>query len=209
MSQTSGVAAPAGSERDPALVCRRRRLAAAAAAAVVLVVLGLLALLVTIEVNDRRRQGFCRPDHGIAGATGYEERSWWPVGERCYLRLADGTVRVRRPGWALTALVAAWPVAAVAGATGPPRSARRRLAWTLAVPGAVVAALVLALVQPRSLARLVSLTTISLGFGAVGGAVTAAGAWYVLRGRVMATVLGSWLAWAVIVFLQGRDAIGP
>jgi hypothetical protein len=63
-------------------------------------------------------------------------------------------------------------------------------------------------VQPRSLARLVSLTTISLGFGAIGGTVTAAVAWYVLRGRVMATVLGSWLAWAVIVFLQGRDAIG-
>lgn len=185
-----------------------RHLAAPASAGFVLVVVAVLALLVTVEVNDRRREGFCKADHGIPGASGYEERTWWPVGERCYLRLADGTVRVRRPGWALTALAVTWPVAVAAGAVAPPRSARRRLAWALVVPGLVVAALVLVAVQPRSLARLVSLTTISLGFGAIGGAVTAAVAWYVLRGRLMATVLGSWLAWAVIVFLQGRDAIG-
>ena len=178
-------------------------------AAVVIAVLAVLAFQVRTEVTDRRSEGFCRPDHGIAGATGSEERTWWPIGERCRLELPDGTVRVRRPGWSLTAFLAAWVTTVAVGAVAPRGSARRLVAWVAAVPAVPVAVLVGVVVQPRSLARLVSLTAVSVGFGAIMGAVTAAAVWAFARGRVMTTVLGSWLAWAVIVFAQGKDSIGP
>ena len=167
-----------------------------------------LALAVTVEVRDRRREGFCRSDHGIPGATWNERRTWWPLGERCQLRLADGTTRVREPGWALTAFVVAATTAGVVGAAAPASSARRRLAWAVAVPALPVAATVVVTVGPRSLARLVALTSLSLGFGAVFAVPTAGVVWVMARGRWLPTVLGSWLVWAIVIFLQGRDAIG-
>ena len=176
---------------------------------VVVAVLAVLAFQVRTEVTDRRSEGFCRPDHGIAGAVGSEERTWWPIGDRCRLELSDGTVRVRQPGWSLTAFLAVWVTTVAVGAAAPSGSARRRVAWVAAVPAVPVAVLVGVVVQPRSLARLVSLTAVSVGFGAIMGAVTAAAVWAFARGRVMTTVLGSWLAWAVIVFAQGKDSIGP
>lgn len=178
-------------------------------AAVLMAGIGLLAFRLTVEVNDRRAEGFCRPDHGITGATWSEERTWWPLGERCSLRLPDGTTRVREPGWSLSALVPAWLAALAAGALAPATSARRRLAWALAFPAVPIAALVVTMVGPRSLSRLVALTSISLFFATPMALVTAGALWAFLRGRVMPTVLGSWLAWAVVIFLQGRDAIGP
>lgn len=186
-----------------------RRLVGPLGSLMVLAALSVLAFRLTVEVNDRRGEGFCRPDHGIAGATASEERTWWPLGERCFLRLGDGTTRVREPGWSLTALAAGWSAVVVSGVLSSPGSARRRLAWSVVVPAVPVAVLVVAVVGPRSLSRLVALTSISLGFGSFMGAITAVAVWYVMRGRVMATILGSWLAWAVIIFLQGRDSIGP
>lgn len=186
-----------------------RRLVGPVSAVVVLAALSVLAFRVTVEVNARRGEGFCRPDHGIPGATASEEKTWWPLGERCFLRLADGTTRVREPGWSLTALAAGWSAVVVSGVLSSSRSARRRVAWSVVFPALPVAVLVVAMVGPRSLSRLVALTSISLGFGSFMGAVTAVVVWYVMRGRVMATILGSWLAWAVIIFLQGRDSIGP
>lgn len=185
---------------------RRLRLAAAA---VVLAALGVLAFRLTVEANDRRSEGFCRPDHGIAGATWSEERTWWPLGERCLLHLADGTTLGRGPGWSLTALVPAWLAVVAAGALAPPGSARRRLAWAVVFPTVPVAGLIVVMVGPRSLSRLVALTSISVGFAVPMAAVTAGALWGFLRGQVMPTVLGSWLAWAVVIFLQGRDSIGP
>ena len=198
---------------EPAPLARRPRRVpapvAAALAGVVVAVLAVLAFQVRSEVTDRRSEGFCRPDHGVAGAVESEERTWWPLGERCRLELSDGTVRVREPGWSLTSFLAAWVTAVAVGAAAPSGSARRRVAWIAAVPAVPVALLIGVVVQPRSLARLVSLTTVSVGFGAIMGAVTAVAVWAFARGRVMATVLGSWLAWAVIVFAQGKDSIGP
>ncbi|MFP5377918.1 MAG: hypothetical protein ACLGIO_14205 [Acidimicrobiia bacterium] len=186
-----------------------RRLLRPASAAVVLVVLGALAFALTTEVNDRRREGFCRPDHGIAGATWSEERTWWPLGERCLLHLPGGTTRVHEPGWWLTALVPAWLAVVAAGALAPPASARRRLAWAAAVPAIPIAAVIAVMVGPRSLSRLVALTSISLGFAVPMAAVTAAALWGFVRGRAMPTVLGSWLVWGLVIFLQGREHIGP
>ena len=186
-----------------------RRILRPAAAALVLVVLGALAFVLTTEVNDRRREGFCRPDHGIADATSSEERTWWPLGERCFLHLPDGTTRVHEPGWWLTALVPAWLAVVGVGALAPPASARRRLAWAAAVPALPVAAVILVMVGPRSLSRLVALTSVSLGFALPLAAVTAAALWAFLRGRAMPTALGSWLGWALVIFLQGREHIGP
>jgi lysylphosphatidylglycerol synthetase-like protein (DUF2156 family) len=177
-------------------------------AVLVFALIAALALGVAAEVRDRRRDGFCRPDHGIPGATRSEERTFWPLGDRCHLRLADGSTRVREPGWWLTALVAASSTALAVGAAAPPDSARRRLAWAVAVPALPVAAVVAATVQPRSLARLVSLTSISLGYSVLFGAATALVVWLYLRGRALPTILGSWLAWAVVIFLQGKDSIG-
>ncbi|MGH9152584.1 MAG: hypothetical protein ACRD03_09345, partial [Acidimicrobiales bacterium] len=118
-----------GDARGPSPAATRRPPGLAAVAAVaVLAVLGVPAYRLTVEVDDRRAEGFCRPDHGIAGATWSEERTWWPLGERCLLHLADGTTRVREPGWNLTALAPAWLAVLVAGALAPPGSARRRVA---------------------------------------------------------------------------------
>jgi len=186
-----------------------RRLLRPASAAAVLVVLGALAFALTTEVDDRRREGFCRPDHGIAGATWSEERTWWPLGERCLLHLPDGTTRVHEPGWWLTALVPAWLAVVGVGALAPPASTRRPLAWAAAVPALPVAAVIAVMVGPRSLSRLVALTSVSLGFAVPMAAVTAAAVWGFVRGRAMPTVLGCWLAWALVIFLQGRHAIGP
>lgn len=185
------------------------RILGPAPAAVVLVVLGALAFALTTEINDRRREGFCRPEHGITGATWSEQRTWWPLGERCYLHLPDGTTRVHEPGWWLTALVPAWLAVVGAGALAPPASARRRLAWAAAVPALPVAAVIAVTVGPRSLSRLVALTSVSLGFAVPMAAVTAAALWAFVRGRAMPTVLGSWLGWALVIFLQGREHIGP
>lgn len=188
------------------------RLPGAVTGVLALLVLGALAVLafrVTVEVSDRRSEGFCRPDHGVVGATGSEERTWWPIGDRCFLHLADGTTRVREPGWSLTALTGASSAVLAAGVAAPRRSARRRLAWAVFIPAVPVALLIAALVQPHSVTRLVALTSISLGFGLPMAAVTALAVWGVARGRVVPTALGSWLAWAVIIFLQGRDSIGP
>ena len=207
--ETVGVDGPDDAERPGPRSPRVPPALTTVLGALVLSVLAFLAVQVRLEVTDRRSEGFCRPDHAIPGAVGSEERTWWPLGERCRLDLADGSTRVREPGWWLTALVAAWGVTVAAGAVAPRRSARRRVAWIAVVPAVPVAVLVAVTVQPRSLARLVSLTTVSVGFGALMGAVTAAVVWAVARGRVLATVLGSWLAWAVIVFAQGRDSIGP
>lgn len=182
---------------------------AGAVAVLVLAVPAVLAFLVATEVTDRRGEGFCRPDHGIVGATWSEEWNWAPLGDRCFLHLSGGATLVREPGWAFTGLVASWAAVVATGAAAPPASARRRLAWAAVVPAVPVAVLVAAVVQPRSPVRLVALTSISLGFGMPMGALTAVAVWAVLRSRVMPTVLGSWLAWAVVVFLQGRDSIGP
>ena len=178
-------------------------------AVLVFAAIAALAFGVTAEVSDRRSEGFCRPDHGIPGATSSEERTWWPLGDRCHLRLADGSTRVREPKWWLTAVLVASGAATAVGAVAPRESARRRLAWAVAVPALPVAALVLVTVQPRSATRLVALTSISLGFGFLFAGVTALVVWFVLRGRALPTVLGSWLVWAVLVFLQGKDSIGP
>lgn len=186
-----------------------RRILRPAATASVLVVLGALAFALTAEIDDRRQEGFCRPDHGMTGATWSEERTWWPLGERCYLHLPDGTTRVHEPGWWLTALVPAWLAVVGAGALAPPASARRRLAWAAAVPALPVAAVIVVTVGPRSLSRLVALTSVSLGFAVPLAAVTAAGVWALMRGPAMPTVLGSWLGWALVIFLQGREHIGP
>ncbi|MGH9179540.1 MAG: hypothetical protein ACRD0N_13425 [Acidimicrobiales bacterium] len=180
----------------------------AAAAAAALAVVAVLAYGVADEVISRRQDGFCRQDHGIPGATRSEERTWWPLGEICRLHLADGTTLERHPGWSLTAFTAAWATAVAAGTVAPPRSARRRLAWAVAAPAVPLATLIQVVVAPASYSRLVSLTAISLGFGAIMATATAAAVWYVIRGRVMATVLGSWLAWGAIIFLQGKDAVG-
>lgn len=187
----------------------RRRRAAGALAVLALGVLAVLAFLVATEVSDRRGEGFCRPDHGILGATWSEEWNWVPLGDRCFLHLPGGTTRVREPGWAFTALVVSWAAVVATGATAPPASTRRRLAWAAVVPAVPVAVLVATMVEPRSPMRLVALTSISLGFAVPMGTVTAAAMWAFLRGRVLPTVLGSWLAWAVVVFLQGRHSIGP
>jgi hypothetical protein len=183
-------------------------LAAPAGAVAAFVVVALLAFAVTDEVISRRQDGFCKVNHGTPGATRSEERTWWPLGEICRLHLADGTTRERESGWALTAFTAAWFAAVAAGGSAPSRSARRRLAWSVAAPVLPLALLILVVIQPASYSRLVSLTTISLGFGAIMATVTAAVVWYVMRGRVLATVLGSWLAWGAIIFLQGRDSVG-
>ena len=201
-------AVPGASEAAPLRVPTQRPLRLASAA-VVLVLLGALAFALTTEINDRRREGFCRPDHGVAGATWSEERTWWPLGERCYLHLPDGTTRVHQPGWWLTALVPAWLAVVGVGALAPSASARRRLAWTAAVPAVPVAGVIVVMVGPRSLSRLVALTSISLGFALPLAAVTAGALWAFMRGRAMPTVLGSWLVWALIIFLQGREHIGP
>ncbi|MGH9152659.1 MAG: hypothetical protein ACRD03_09740, partial [Acidimicrobiales bacterium] len=84
-----------------------------------------------------------------------------------------------------------------------------RVAWAAAVPAVPVAALILVMVGPRSLSRLVALTSVSLGFALPMAALTAGALWALLRGRVLATALGSWLAWALVIFLQGKDSIGP
>ena len=199
--------ADARPEQRPAR--RLRRVLPAAGAILALVVLAGLAFDHSAEVIDRRNAGFCKKHHGIPGAVGFEDRTWWPIGDRCFLRMTDGTTRVHEPGWSLTALLAGWSAVGVAGFLAPPAWLWRRLAWAVLIPAVPVALLVLAVVQPASLSRLVAITSVSLGFGSVMGAVTAAGVWYVVRGRVLATVLGSWLAWSVIVLLQGRDAIAP
>ena len=188
---------------------RLPRAVAIALAGAALAVIAVLAFRVNADVTDRRRAGFCRPDHGIAGAVGSEERTWWPLGERCRLRLADGTTRVREPGWSLTALLPTWAVVAGVGAAARAGSVRRQLAWVAVVPAVPVAALIAVVVQPHSVARLVALTAVSVGFGAVLGTISAAVVWLVARGRLLPTVLGSWLVWAVLVFVQGRDSIGP
>jgi len=41
------------------------------------------------------------------------------------------------------------------------------------------------------------------------GVTTGVLVWVLLRGRLLSAILASWLAWAAIVFLQGRDSIGP
>lgn len=187
----------------------RNRPVAGVLAVLVLSTLGVLAFRVTVEVSDRRAEGFCRPDHVLVGATGSEERTWWPVGDRCFLHLPDGTTRVREPGWSLTALLAGAAAVVAAGAPAPPGSARRSSAWVVAVPAVPVAILVSAMVAPASLTRLVALTAISLGFGVPMAVVTALAVWAFVRGRLLPTVLGSWLAWAVVIFLQGRDSIRP
>ena len=181
----------------------------AGSAVLALGVLGVLAYNVTVEVNDRRDDGFCRPDHGIPGAVESEERTWWPVGERCFLRLADGTTEIRQPRWWLTALLATWVGVVGLGVRARPASAWRWLAWSVVVPAIPMAVLIVAVVQPGSLARLVALTSISLGFGSFMAAVTAGAVWHFARARVVPAILGSWLGWSVFVFLQGRDAIGP
>ncbi|MGH9281877.1 MAG: hypothetical protein ACRD0S_02955 [Acidimicrobiales bacterium] len=195
-------------EPEGQTVARGGRLGGPAAAAAVLALVAGLAFGVTDEVIERRRDGFCRPDHGIAGAVASETRTWWPLGERCRLRLADGTRLVREPGWALTGLVATWLAVVAVGGLAPPGSVRRRLGWTLVVPVVPLAVLIQAVTQPRSFARLVSLTSISLGFGSVMAAFSAVAVWYVMRGRILPTVLGCWLAWGSIVFIQGKDAVG-
>ena len=187
---------------------RFRRLAAGGSAVLALGLLSLLAFRVTVEVNDRRDDGFCRPDHGIPGAVESEERTWWPVGDRCFLRLPDGTTSVREPQWWLTALLAACLAAIAAGALSR-AAAWRRLAWSVVFPALPVAALIIVIVSPRSLARLAALTSISLGYGSLMTAVTAGVVWYVVRGRVLPTILWSWFGWSVFILLQGRDSIGP
>ena len=182
----------------------------AAAAAAVLVFAGLAALAggVAAEMVDRRRDGFCRLDPGIPGASTSEERTWWPLGERCFLRLADGRERVREPGWWLTGFVGGSLAAVAAGLLAPAGSARRHLAWAVAVPLVPLAALVLVTVWPRSLSRLIGLTSVGLGYGAPPALVTAAVVWFVVRGRLLPTVLGSWRVWGALLFWQGRDAVG-
>lgn len=187
---------------------RRRNLGAPAAAGVAFALVALLAYGVTDEVISRRQDGFCKANHGIPGATRSETRTWWPVGEICRLHLADGTTRVREPGWALTAFTGAWIAAVAVGVAAPARSSRRRLAWAVAIPALPLAVLIQVVISPTSYARLVSLTAISLGFGVFMGAVTAVAVWYFFRGRLLATVLGSWLLWGTIIFLQGRDNVG-
>jgi hypothetical protein len=71
-----------------------------------------------------------------------------------------------------------------------------------------VAALAAVTVHPRSLSRLVGLASISLGYGAPLAALTAAPVWGFLRGRVLPTVLRSWLLWAGFLFWQGKESIG-
>lgn len=193
-------------EDEPA--SRVRRWAGPAAAFAGLAVVALLAYGVSDEVISRRQDGFCKVNHGIPGATHSETTTWWPLGEVCRLHLADGRTLVREPGWWLTGFTAAWIAAVAAGAVAPPKSPRRRLAWAVAAPTIPLAILIQVVIHPTSYARLVSLTTISLGFGAIMATVTAAVLWFVMRGRVMPTVLGSWLAWGAIIFLQGRDAVG-
>ena len=185
-----------------------RRLAAAAAALVAFVALGVLAAGVAGEMVDRRKAGFCRPDPGIPGATTFEDPTRWPLGERCFLRLADGQVAVREPGWWLTGLVGGSVAALAAGALAPAGSARRRLAWAVLVPAVPLGLLILATVGPRSFSRLVGLTSVGLGFGLPPALVSAAVVWFVARGRVLPTVLGSWLVWGALLFWQGRDSIG-
>ena len=187
---------------------RRRNLRAPATACVAFALVAVLAYGVTDEVISRRRDGFCKVNHGIPGATRSETRTWWPLGEICRLHLADGTTRVREPGWSLTAFTGAWMAAVALGAAAPARSSRRRLAWAVAVPTLPLAILIQLVISPASYARLVSLTAISLGFGVFMGAVTAVAVWYFFRGRLLATVLGSWLVWGTIIFLQGRDNVG-
>ena len=88
---------------------------------------------------------------------------------------AEGVLRELRArarlGWALTALAAAWS-GVVVGAVAPAGSARRDTAWVAVVPAVPIAALVIAVAQPRSLPRVASLTTISVGFGALMGVTT-------------------------------------
>lgn len=196
---------------DEAAIAERRsehRPLAWVLAGLAFAVVALLAFAVSLEVRDRRRDHFCRADHGIPGATWDERRTWWPLGERCFLHLPDGTTRERAPSFALTGFVAATVAVGAAAATAPSGSARRQLAWAVAVPAVPVAVLVVVMVGPSSLARLVSLTTISVGFGAVFAAPTAVAVWFVVRGRWLPTILGSWLVWSSVIFLQGRDAIG-
>ena len=159
--------------------------------------------------HDRRDDGFCRPDHRVPGAVESEEHTWWPVGNRCLLRMPDGSTRVREPKWWLTALLATSLAVIATDVVSRPASAWRRLAWSVVFPAVPVAALTVAVLRPRSLARLAAITSISLGFGSIMAAVTAGTLWYFLRGRVLPTVLGSWLGWSVFILLQGRDSIGP
>lgn len=163
-----------------------------------------LALRVTVEVADRRDDGFC-----TAAPDNFERRSWLPLGDRCYRRQPDGTVAVRRPGWALTVLAAVVVGGIATGAVAPAGSARRRLALALVVPFVPLAVVVGVVATPRSLSRLVAIATISLGLTAIPALVTAVAAARLLVTGWWAAVGGSWLAWGVAVFVAGRDGVRP
>lgn len=163
-----------------------------------------LGVLVTVEVAERRADGFCKPAPDT-----FERRSWFPLGERCYRRLPDGTVAVRRPGWALTALVVVVIGGMAAGIGSAAGSSRRRVATALAVPLIPLAVVIALVASPRSLSRLVGLTTISLGLTLVPALVTSVAVARLLASGWWAAMGGSWLAWAVAVFYAGRGGITP
>ena len=163
-----------------------------------------LGVRVAVEVADRRDDGFCRalPDT-------FERRSWWPLGDRCYRRLPDGTVVVRRPGWSLTALAAVVVGGIAAGAAAPAGSARRRLGCALAMPFVPLALVVAVVGTPLSLARLVAIATISLGLTLVPALATSVVVARVLSTGWWAAMGGAWLAWALVVFYAGKGGIAP
>jgi hypothetical protein len=172
--------------------------------ALVLVGTFALGLGVTVEVAERRDDGFC-----TAAPDTFERRSWLPLGERCYRRLPDGTVAVRRPGWALTVFTAVVVAGIATGATAPAGTARRRLAWALVVPLVPLAVVIAVAASPRSLSRLVAIATISLGLTAIPALVTAVAAARLLVTGWWAAMGGSWLAWGIAVFIAGRDGVRP
>jgi hypothetical protein len=180
-----------------------------AVAGLACVVLAALAFRATAEVRDRRQEGFCRELPVTSGATTFEERSWWPLGDRCFIEFADGSVRSREPSWALTAFAAGWITVVALGVTAPAASRRRRLAWIVGAPPLILAVVEQVTVHPASLIRFVGISTVSLSWGAVPAAATAIGVWWVTRGRVLPIALVAWTVWAAAVFLQGRSGITP
>ena len=188
----------------------RRAVAGGALAAVAFVVVAWLAVATTADIVDRTEAGFCRPSALTGDLVTVEERTWWPLGERCSIELPDGTLLVREQTWRLTAFAAGWLAVFVVGVVAPPRSTRRVLAAVVAIPFVALAFVeVVAILDRVSLSRVVAITTVSLAFGLLPAAVTAVGVWWVTRGRVVPIVVASWIGWALAVLLAARDGIQP
>ena len=163
-----------------------------------------LAVAVTLEVADRREDGFCRALPGTE-----EHPSWWPLGERCVIHRPDGAVATREPTWALTGFVAVVIGAVALGVPAPARSLRRRTAEALLVPLFPLAAIVTLVVTPRSLSRLVAIATISLWLTILPAGLTAVAVRRMLLTSWRTAIPVSWLGWAAAVFYAGRGGVAP